>query len=469
MAVRTVSILGGNWNAVTAWTGGVVPIAGDTVDFTATSGNLTVNVSTALLAGVDFTNYVNTITFSQSINTNGTVNLGTGGYTQAGSNGLVINGTTTISGTTVLNNIFLSNNTITLTSDLNCQNLTVATGGSPTINNSGGNVNVNGNLTNAGGGATLGTASINLIGTGTWSQSGGIQNIRNNLNINTTGIITISGLVYYGGATLTYISGTMVVTDSTLSIGLSTTLNTSGMFWNNITIPAGIHTLTSDLNCQNFTASASITINGLFNINVSGNITASGITQGTSTIVLIGTGLWTALNGSNTFRTPIIINTNGIITLANSLFHDGNLTFTNGVVISKNTTINFGSTLKTLTNLHKIVFKNIILDVGITTTMNEFFSGSPELVTNISSSTTANYIIAFQDRFEKISKFVNITNCTLSNPQQLLVITNSLRSSTNKGIRYINQSPNGIAKGDATILNTMTASAGGYVKDPNMK
>jgi hypothetical protein len=340
MALRTVSILGGNWNATTAWTGGVVPIAGDTVDFTATSGNLTVNASTALLVGIDFTNYVNTITFSQPINTNGTINLGTGEFTQAGASGLVINGNTTISGTTIFNNISISNGTTTLTSDLNCQNLT---------------------------------------------------------------------------------------------------------------------------------ASATITINGLFNVNVSGNITASGIVQGTSTIVLIGTGLWTATNGSNTFRTPVIINTNGIITLANNLYHDGNLTYTKGIVISNNTTITFGSILKTLTNLHKIVFKNIILAASNTFTMNEFFSGSASLITNISSSTTANYTITFQDNFEKIAKFVNINNCTLSNPQQLLVITNSKKSSTNKGIRYINQSPNGIAKNDATILNTMTASAGGYVKDPNMK
>jgi len=85
MAVRTVSNTGGNWNATTTWVGGVVPITNDTVDFTATSGNLTVNLTTAALAGINFTNYVGTITFNANISVNTSVNLGTGGYTQAGS------------------------------------------------------------------------------------------------------------------------------------------------------------------------------------------------------------------------------------------------------------------------------------------------------------------------------------------------------------------------------------------------
>jgi len=62
MATRTVSNAGGNWNAPATWTLGVVPIAGDDIAFTATSGNLTVNVNTANLVGVNFTNYVGTIT-----------------------------------------------------------------------------------------------------------------------------------------------------------------------------------------------------------------------------------------------------------------------------------------------------------------------------------------------------------------------------------------------------------------------
>jgi hypothetical protein len=96
--------------------------------------------------------------------------------------------------------------------------------------------------------------------------------------------------------------------------------------------------------------------------------------------------------------------------------------------------------------------------------MNEFFSGSPSLVTNIVSNGT-NYTIAFQDGFEKIAKFVDISSCTLSKPLQLLVLTKSKRNSTNSGIRYINQSPNGIAKGNPSV-NLTTFGAGGLLADP---
>jgi len=77
----------------------------------------------------------------------------------------------------------------------------------------------------------------------------------------------------------------------------------------------------------------------------------------------------------------------------------------------------------------------------------------------------SNYTITFQNGFEKIAKFVDISNCTLSKPLQLLVITNSKRNSKNIGIRYINQSPNGIAKGEPSV-NLTTFGAGGLLPDP---
>ena len=668
MAVRTVSILGGTWNAVTAWTGGVVPIAGDTVDFTATSGNLTVNIASTC-AGINFTNYINTITFTAVLTIQGPINLGTGNYTQAGASGITVNsnaggtgftsngviwsrtftfsgggsgaiytlnddwnftgtlsftnsntctingfniytnglsstsnqpttGTTNIvfngtgtwvhtstgaiqnninintAGTlTIGTNIYYNTGTLTYTSGtvtttgstlnistttLNTVGITwnniVYTGGTTTITlssnlvfigtftitgssttiitlagigiidsilgtlqltvsganitlttsathnilnyqfnagtfaiNGSGTWNVYGNLIRNGSGAgrsAIGT--VNLIGTGSVLFNGGATGaLVGIININTLGTITFGSVtfpnVYYEQSTITYIGGTVDASNCNLLIGftitnVTTTLNTSSINWKNITLSGtnNILLLTSDLNLTGDLTSgggATNTINGLFNVNVGGNLTASGIVQGTSIIVLVGTGLWTATNGSNTFRIPIIINTNGIITLANSLYHDSSLTYTKGIVKSNNTTITFGgSTATTLINLHKIVFKNVIIGASTTTTMNEFFSGSPGLKTNISSTTTVNYTIAFQDNFEKISKFINISRCTLSKPQQLLVITNSSKSSTNtRGIRYINQSPNGISKGEPTVGNTMTFGAGGILSDPNMR
>ena len=653
MAARTVSILGGNWDAVATWVGGVVPIAGDTVDFTATSGNLTVNVTTATLAGINFTNYLGIITFNANIAVNTSVNLGTVGYTQAGSGtfGLTISTTTTITSNGVVwnnllaffgssqtytladnltvtgnitisgtgsttftgNTLYISGNltitttttivggtefvfngtgtwahsstgviqnnvtinttgtltiganiyyntgiltytagtvdtttnnstlnigasttldtdrgvtkitwnnirtnstiTLTLSSNLNTTNLylnnvlsftlggnnlsisgTLIIGyatGSTTFNtpqnlqvtnlllgngfasnhilNGLFTISVSGNLTqNQGAGTSSGTTSILLNGTGTWSNTstGALQS---NLTINTVGDITISGNVYYSTGTFIHTSGNVVTTNSTLNIGSAATINTSEIFWNNIIFGTGTQTLISNLNCQNLTSggASTNTINGLFNINVSGNLTANGIVLGTSTIILIGTGLWTSLNASNVFRTLVVIDTNGVITLANTLQHDGNLTYIKGVVKSNNTTITFGLP-NTLINLHKLIFKNVTLSPGTTYTMNEFFNGSPSLVTNISANGN-NYIINFIDNFEKISKFVNISNCTLSKPLQLLVLTKSKINSRNTGIRYINQSPNGIAKNKPSIINQTTYNSQMLIIDPGMK
>lgn len=470
MAARTVSDTGGNWNAIATWVDGVVPLIGDTVDFTATSGPLVVNVTTATLAGIDFTNYLGIITFNANIAVNTSVNLGTVGYTQAGSGafGLTISTTTTITSNGVVwNNLlafFGSSQTYTLSDNLTVTgNITISGTGSTTF--TGNTLYISGNLTITTTTTIVGGTEFVFNGTGTWSHTN-IGPIRNNVTIDTTGTLTIGTNIYYNSGILTYISGTVVTTGSTLNITQTTTLNTSGMTWNNVIITAGTQTLTSDLNCQNLTNST-VTINGLFNVNVSGNLTASGITQiGTATIVLMGTGLWTATNGSNNFRIPIIIDTNGVITLVNNLYHEGNLTYIKGTVKSNKTTITFAG--NTLINLHKLIFKNVIIGASATITMNEFFSGSPSLVTNISSTSAATYTIAFQDNFEKISKFVNINNCTLSRPQQLLVITNSKRSSTNRGIRYINQSPNGIPEGKPSIQNQTTFGAGGLLADPNM-
>jgi hypothetical protein len=65
MATRTVSVLGGNYSSISTWVEGIVPTSTDDVVFTASSGNLTVNVNSEC-ASLNFTNYVNT--FSTAVN-----------------------------------------------------------------------------------------------------------------------------------------------------------------------------------------------------------------------------------------------------------------------------------------------------------------------------------------------------------------------------------------------------------------
>jgi hypothetical protein len=64
MAQRHISDAGGNWNATTAWEEGVVPVAGDDIRATATSGDLKVNVHTAHLRSFDLDGYTGTLSRS---------------------------------------------------------------------------------------------------------------------------------------------------------------------------------------------------------------------------------------------------------------------------------------------------------------------------------------------------------------------------------------------------------------------
>ncbi len=58
---KTISAAGGNYNATTAWTEGIVPTVIDTVIATSGSGNLTINVASNCFA-FDLTSYVGTLT-----------------------------------------------------------------------------------------------------------------------------------------------------------------------------------------------------------------------------------------------------------------------------------------------------------------------------------------------------------------------------------------------------------------------
>jgi len=343
MALRTVSTLGGNWSATATWVGGVVPIVNDTVDFTATSGNLTVNVATAILAGINFTNYVNTITFNANINVQGALNLGTGGYTQIGS-----------------------------------------------------------------------TNGIAFVGTS---------------NITCNGVVCTFALI---------LSGTITLNDD--------------LYFSNF-----------------FTASSVATTINNFNIYcMSGTLDGNANISGTSTFYFKGNSTWSTLFSSFQFRLNTIIDceTLTLPTLSNryASYGSGTIRYVRGK-FNKNGRFTILLSC-TIIDFNKCIIDNIQLQGGQTITMNEFFSGSPSKVINIvSSNVNTNYTIAFQDGFEKISKFVNISNCTLSKPLQLLVITKTKRSSTNIGIRYINQSPNGIAKGEPSV-NLTTFGAGGLLPDP---
>lgn len=531
MALRTVSNTGGNWNAVGAWTGGVVPIAGDTVDFTATSGNLTVNVATVVLAGINFTNYVNTITFTAAITSTGTINLGTGTFTQAGASGLIVSGTATISGTTTWSRTLQftgASITYTLGSDLTITGA-ISLSGTTASTFTGNTLNIGGNLTVTTTAIVSGTTAFNLNGTGTWSHTttGALQN---NLTINTAGTITI-GNIYYSTGTLTYTSGTILYT-GTFFVNGSMTTNTSTMVFSDVLVNAtSTITMLSNLNINNFTVGASTsggaitssfsagtfiltvagnlimgsTFNGAATLNLPNDITIKNLSTtyqaatnnftinnntvyilgnlttdmntgfyltGTSTLVMAGTGTWSLIRG-NGIANNLTINTSGKITVTgNVIYSISTLKYISGNVVTKNRTLNLIAAT-TLIGMNKVNFDRVVVSAGITVTMDEFFSGSPALKSTISCITAGStYTITFQNNFEKIAKFVKVSGCILTKPLQLLCLTqNAIMGTTNnlnKGIRYVNQSPNGVAKNKPSTLAGTTYLTSGLLADPTM-
>lgn len=384
MAVYTVANGGGNINAGATYVGGIAPSSTDTIDFTATSGQLTVNIN-FIIAGIDFTNYANTLTINASLISTGNVTL---------SSTMTI---TTTSGVPLLR----IDASVTLTSNgkIFPYDLTINSGISSTITladnwtvlgtvtNSASLVTINGNTLNCSGSVTWsqqnsgGTTLFVLNGTGTFTAAG---TFKNNLTINTAGTITISGTVSYSTGTLTYTAGTVVTTSSTLSITATSTLNTDGIIWNNFSNFANTPvTLTSDLYCTGTfrTQTAAGTLNG-FNIYCSGNLlTDSGnASGGTTNIILTGTGTWTGI-GSNTLRNNLTIkSTASIIISGNIAYNTGTFIVEAGAQVNaSNSSLTVQATATTTFDISTIKLNNFYL--GGASTVNTLQLNSPLYIT----------------------------------------------------------------------------------------
>lgn len=356
MATRTVANAGGNYNTGSTWVEGVVPTNADDVVFTATSGQLTVNVASACQS-INFTNYTNTITFNNNLSVGGAtpngINLGSGGYTQAGSFGILLVASLPMTSNGVIWSRDFAFNGTSRTYTLS-DNWTIT--GTVTFGAATGAI-INGNTLNCGGAVistttavTSGTANLVFNGTGTWSNSstGNLQ--LSTLTFNTTGTTTVSGTVRYSGA-ISYSAGTIVTTSSTLIIGASTTLHTSAINWSTLQLQGTSQTFTllSDINTSSFVfnGTTQTTVNGLFNINISGSTTinqAAHTILGTSSIVLAGTGSWQHTSTS-TMGLNVTLNTLGTITFTGNGFRCNNSgTFTHVAgAIAGTTNITCGS------------------------------------------------------------------------------------------------------------------------------
>ncbi|HTP57237.1 MAG TPA: hypothetical protein VMJ72_03135, partial [Candidatus Paceibacterota bacterium] len=249
-----------------------------------------------------------TVTGSVSYNT-GTLTYTSGTVTTTGSTLTVAASATLDTNGITWSSVTMSGDgTYTLSSDLTL-NGTLSLGASTNVTTiNGSNIHDGGSLTFAGTtGNTAGTTPIVLNGTGTWSATGpcsGGGGIRNDLTIDTAGTITISGTVCYNTGTLTYTSGTVTTTSSTLNVAASTTLDTDGIGWNNVTLSGtSTDTLSSDL-----TVNGTLTVSGITTFGGSGGLVLGSASTwaGSSAVSLrgsltLGSGMTRTYTGDLTF------------------------------------------------------------------------------------------------------------------------------------------------------------------------
>ena len=301
-STRTIADGGGNFNAIGTWVEGAVPVAGDAVVATGTSGQLTVNVASGGigLLSVNFTNYTNTLTMSNTLTVSGNVTL-VAGMTITGTSDLIINatGTLTSNGKTFSGGIQFNTGTITF-----ADNWTV-TGGlttTATTTLNGTNLTFGGNFNDNA--ATLGTISLiwNGSGSSTWS---GNHNMNQNFEVAGTGTFIISGTVAISGSkTLKFTSAASVVTTgSTMGSNNNNptyTINMAGITFNNLTASSNI--IFNGTNGCSFAGTFTTTTAGVNHTFQTGN---------TYTFNSTSTVTWTATSG-----TPVVIKSSDAVTKA---------------------------------------------------------------------------------------------------------------------------------------------------------
>lgn len=272
------------------------------------------------------------------------------------------------------------------------------------------NVYASGNLvTSASQSGTL-VPNIILDGKCTWSSTGSFY-LRNTLLINTADTVTLSGIVYYAGDTLSYVTGALKVTGSTLTLqGAIVDLKKKGL--NNVTISTGVSQILDTLFVNGTLAVSGATIDGN-PIVCSGGLTATASTvSGTSSIVLAGTGTW---SGNFVIRNPIVISTSGTITISGAVaYNTGTFTYLSGSVVTTGSTLNVATSATFDTP--GLNWNNVTLSGG-TFTMSSDISVLGTL--NITASTT----LAGANRLDTVGA-LTIGTATLNLINDLVVTGN---------------------------------------------
>ncbi len=359
-----------------------------------------------------------TINTSGTITISGVINYNTGTLTYTSGTVVTTGSTLTIAASTTLNTngvtwnnitFITTNSTITLLSDLISTGTIIHTNAA-TITFNGFNFYIAGNISLSNNRVFNGTTKI-IFNTST-SQTISVDNstvggIRNNLDINATGTVNIVWLAY-GTGTLTYISGNVVTTGSTLAIAASATLNTIGITWNNVSFQNAVTLTNNSILTMTGTLSLTSTVINGSDVYIGGGLTSVGTNSGTSNLIMNGTGTW---SGTGTLRNNLTINTTGTITISGFIYYNtGTLTYTSGTVITTTSTLTIGSS--TTLNTNGINWNNVTITTGTITNNslltingtlilassgNVIFAGTHGFTTNSLSCVTAGRTITFKD------------------------------------------------------------------------
>jgi hypothetical protein len=514
MATYYFRNVGTDWNTASNWSltdgggaTGAVPTSADDAYFTSNSGNCTVGTAsrvckTLIFSGVGAGNYSGTFTLNNTLTVSGSITLDSG-MTFAGTSTLTVNATSTITsnGNAFSCSFTFTGVTVTLADDMTILgNVTFST---TTVNDN--TLTVSGSITVSTGQVVQGTMNLIMNGTGalTAAASSARVSITGNITFNTSGSITINANFFSSGTrSISYVAGDVSVPFGSVFVlaqtGNTTTLDIKGIVIKGTLGFSGQTGGIIDLLSDAIVDGGAVTIgNAIFSgaqaatLNSSGgnlylgdqSIARSfspsgsniGALTGTAKIYTKGAGVLVYSIGIR-IQNDIIFNHSGVFrVLDTSLFGaqvngmtlgGGTYTVISGRFdsVDRFGALNRGNLAiasnSTLIGWNRACgLSNITITNGVVLTMDEFFSGMPKMEMAVfCATTTGNFTVTFQDGSEKIANWIRLTNCTVTNRGQLLILNQKANGGRNVGVRYQNVWPNGVPR----FKQNINAQAAGY-------
>jgi len=383
-----------DWNNALNWgaggTGTGIPSATVDAIFSGTPVNNCVMGANRSCRALTFTGYTGTLTvatFTLTANNNITFQadqssriIGTTGRLALAANSTI----TSNNGIWNLDILFQNflGATFALPDDLRVVGSYIGSGGGTQTFTGVGNIYIGGNVTMTG---VRSSATGNLIMNGTGTYSGASIS---DLEINTTGSITITGTVQFTRRFIITAVGPITMTAANVTIINTTTIDLGGRSIGNLShLTGGVSTYTylTNVQCSSLTLSASntSTYTGPGKILASGSYTFSaGNANGTLVVELKGTGTMS----TGTSLLPLTISTSGTITT--SSFTLGNtLTYTAGAVNTGATTmtLNTGVTV----NSAGINWYNVTVPTSVSVVLSSLLNITNDL------TISGNFVSAF--------------------------------------------------------------------------